>query len=255
MRQSLFFTFHFLLFTFLFSLPVFHFKKFSIDDSSAAMKIGTDAVLLGAWADCENASRILDVGTGTGILALMMAQRTTDVNIDAVELDSAAALLAGQNAKLSPWSNRIAVYNVSFQEFSQNAKHKYSHIICNPPFFSNSLKAAGEARNLARHNDSLPEKELLPGISTLLSDSGKAALIIPSDALGKWSALAEKTALFPTVVTWVKSSPLHKPHRVLIQFARNNQLPVIENQICIYKSKNRHSAEYQYITRDFYLKF
>ncbi|MEI8047586.1 MAG: methyltransferase [Bacteroidota bacterium] len=218
------------------------------------MKIGTDAVLLGAWADCENASHILDVGTGTGILALMMAQRTTDVNIDAVELDSDAALLAGQNAKLSPWSNRIAVCNVSFQEFSQNTKYKYSHIICNPPFFSKSLKAAGEARNLARHNDTLPEKELLSGISTLLSDTGKAALIIPSDALKKWSALAEKSALFLTAVTWVKSSPLHEPHRVMIQFARSNQLIVIENQICIYQSKDKYSAEYQNITKDFYLK-
>jgi len=234
---------------------VFHFKKFSIDDSTAAMKVGTDSVLLGGWTQCDNESRILDIGTGSGILALMMAQRNANAEIDAVEIDYDAAELAKSNVQLSPWFDRIRIFNSSLQEYSLENKHTYSLIISNPPFFTNSLKAPDKARNLARHNDSLSVKDLLEYTSELLAEKGKAAFIVPADAYEKWKNEAAKHHLFPKHLTWVKSSPTRVPHRAMVLFSRKKQNAIPEDEICIYASEKIHSQEYLEITRDFYLKF
>ncbi len=234
---------------------MFHFKKFSIDDSAAAMKVGTDSVLLGAWVLCDKESRILDIGAGSGILSLMMAQRNEKTAIDAVEADPDAADLAKLNVKLSPWPDQIHIFSTTIQEFSVKAKQKYSLIICNPPFFTNSLKAPDKARNLARHNDSLPVDELLDCTSMLLTENGKAAFIIPFDAYENWKIEAAKHHLFPKHLTWVKSSPAHAPHRAIILFSRKKQNVIPKNEICIYSSEKVHSQQYQEITKDFYLKF
>jgi len=164
---------------------MFHFKKFSIEDNKSAMKIGTDAVLLGAWTPCANESHILDIGTGSGILALMMAQRNYAIPVDAVEIDYDAAMLAHQNFKLSPWTDQICIFNTTIQQFSLLKREKYSLIICNPPFFTESLKAPDKARSIARHNDTLPVDELLSITSKLLIEKGKAEFIIPYSAFGK----------------------------------------------------------------------
>ena len=243
--------FHLSLFTF----PLFHFKKFSIDDSRAAMKIGTDAVLLGAWVECENENLILDIGTGTGILALMMAQRNPEALIDAVELDSEAAKLAKQNIKLSPWGERIEIFASSIQEFAIQTQHKYSLIICNPPFFADSLKSPSETRNLARHNETLPVHVLLGCAAKLLLANGKAAFIIPADVFAFWKQEAALQSLFPCRVTIVKSSPNHKPHRVMVTFSRKQVTRIYENEISIYISKSNYSVEYQELTKVFYLNF
>jgi tRNA1Val (adenine37-N6)-methyltransferase len=234
---------------------MFHFKKFSIDDSKAAMKIGTDAVLIGAWVPCGNETRILDIGTGSGILALMMAQRNTNTLIDAVEIDYDASMLAELNVQLSPWPNQVHIFNTTIQEFSLANKHNYSLVICNPPFFTDSLKAPDKARSTARHNDTLPVKDLLHCTSNLLTDNGKAAFIIPANAYENWKVEAAKQYLYPTLTTWVKSSESHNPHRVMIAFSREKQPAIIDNEISIYSSKNIYSPEYRELTRDFYLKF
>ena len=234
---------------------MFHFKKFSIDDSKAAMKVGTDAVLLGAWAKCENETRILDIGTGSGILALMMAQRNKGITVDAVEIESDAADIAKQNFQLSPWAGQINVYNQSISDFVLQTTHKYSLIVCNPPFFTNSLKTPGKARNLARHNDSLPVTELLEFSSRLLSKEGKAAFILPADAFEYWQQEAEKLKLFPERITNVKSSSAHKPHRVLVEFTPEKHNEIIKSEFIIYSSEKIYSFEYQDLTKDFYLNF
>jgi tRNA1Val (adenine37-N6)-methyltransferase len=234
---------------------MFHFKKFSIDDSKAAMKVGTDAVLLGAWAKCENETRILDIGTGSGIIALMMAQRNKGITVDAVEIESDAADIAKQNFQLSPWAGQINVYNQSISDFVLQTTHKYSLIVCNPPFFTNSLKTPGKARNLARHNDSLPVTELLEISSCLLLKGGKAAFIIPFDAYEYWQHEAEKWNLFPYCVKVVRSSPTHKPHRILIVFNSIKQTETIESELIIYQSEKKYSFDYQDLTKDFYLNF
>jgi tRNA1Val (adenine37-N6)-methyltransferase len=234
---------------------VFHFKKFSIDDSRAAMKIGTDSVLLGAWTPCGNESRILDIGTGSGILALMMAQRNLNIPIDAVELESEAAALAYENVKLSPWFRQIRVFNTSIQAFRLQTSHRYSLIICNPPFFTNSLKAPDKIRNMARHNDTLPVVELLEITSELLSEKGKAAFIIPADAFENWSTIAAKYFLHPILVTRLKSSINHQPHRVMAVFLKNGEAEIFQTEICIYSSKNIYSDAYRELTKEFYLNF
>jgi tRNA1Val (adenine37-N6)-methyltransferase len=234
---------------------MFHFKKFSIDDSTAAMKIGTDAVLLGAWTPCENETRILDIGTGSGILALMMAQRNIKTVIDAVEIDPDAASLAHQNIQLSPWPDLIHIFNSSIQKFSTGTENKYSLVISNPPFFTDSLKAPGKARTMARHNDILPVTELLECTSDLLTDNGNAAFIIPADAFEDWKQKAAKLKLYPKNITSVKSSPGHKAHRVLVEFTRNEKPAVIENEMSIYIYRSVYSLEYQQLTKDFYLNF
>jgi len=234
---------------------MFHFKKFSIDDSNAAMKVGTDAVLLGAWAKCENETRILDIGTGSGIIALMMAQRNHGIPIDAVEIESDAAELAKQNVLLSPWAGHITIYNDTISKFILQTIHTYSLIICNPPFFTNSLKTPGKARNLARHNDSLPVTELLDITSRLLSKEGKAAFVLPADAFEYWQEEAVKNNLFPERITHVKSSPAHKPHRFLVLFSPEKHAEIIKSELIIYSSEKIYSFEYQNLTKDFYLNF
>jgi len=234
---------------------MFHFKKFSIDDSKSAMKIGTDAVLLGAWVPLEDESRILDIGTGTGILALMMAQRNKKALIDAVELDSQAAILATENARLSPWAERIRIFNSSIQDFSLKNQHTYSLIICNPPFFKDSLKSPQKTRNLARHDDTLPVNELLPIASELLSKNGRAAFILPAEAFENWKNTAKECSIYPSAITWVKSTSEHKPHRVMVVFTTEDQAFVTENDMCIYASHNKYSLEYIELTDSFYLKF
>lgn len=234
---------------------MFHFKKFSIDDSTAAMKIGTDSVLLGAWVPCENETRILDIGTGSGILALMMAQRNQNTEIDAVEIDHYAAELALKNVNLSPWSNQIHIINSSVQEFSAKEHNKYSLIISNPPFFTDSLKAPDKARSLARHNDNLPVIDLLSITSKLLTQDGKAAFIIPADAFENWATKAENLSLFPANILKVKSSPKHQPHRVMVVFIRKNKPLLSDSQLSIYNPKGIYTNEYRELTREFYLNF
>jgi len=219
------------------------------------MKIGTDAVLLGAWTPCENETRILDIGTGTGILALMMAQRNIKVPIDAVEIDADAAILAKQNFTLSPWADRLSLYHAPIQDFSMKTIQKYSLIICNPPFFTDSLKTPDKARNIARHNDTLPVRDLLGITSNLITEKGKAAFILPADAYENWVAEASGAVLFHALVTRVKSSLNHIHHRVMVVFSRDANQEIIDNEIFIYSSKNIHSKEYREMTKEFYLNF
>jgi len=239
----------------LFTQIMFHFKKFSIDDSKAAMKIGTDSVLLGAWTPCENETRILDIGTGSGILALMMAQRNKNIPVDTVELEPEAATLAKNNIQLSPWPGQVNIFNSSIQHFRIETLQKYSLVICNPPFFTDSLKTPGKARTMARHNDTLPVAELLELTSGVLAENGKAAFIIPAEAFGNWRTEAAKHNLFPGLVTEVKSSPRHTPHRVLVVFTHTEMQAVTHKEFIIYVSRSMYSHEYKELTKDFYLNF
>lgn len=234
---------------------MFHFKKFSIDDSKAAMKIGTDAVLLGAWAPCSSETRILDIGTGSGILALMMAQRNPGVPVDAVEIDDEAAASAARNAEISPWNGSISVTNSSLQLFAYGKQHAYSLIICNPPFFTNALKAPDRARNTARHNDSLPVNELLFITSQLLNENGRAAFILPAADAGNWLEMAAGCNLHLTHRLLVRSYTDREPHRILLTFCPTRQVTMAENELCIYSDRNTYNNDYKELTRDFYLKF
>lgn len=219
------------------------------------MKIGTDAVLLGAWAPCDNETRILDIGTGSGVLALMMAQKTEDVQIDGIEIDPDASACAILNAEKSPWAGRISITNSSLQDFTKNTAHKYSLIICNPPFFTDSLKAPDMARSTARHNHNLPVDELIACTAELLTDSGKAAFIIPASDCTKWQAAAGNNGLHITFCTMVRSYPQRDAHRALLLISKHKPGDYQKIEISIYSAPGAYSQAYKTLTRDFYLKF
>ena len=232
----------------------FQFKQFTIKQDKCAMKVGTDGVLLGAWASVDKAERILDVGTGTGLIAIMLAQRS-NAQIDAIEIDEEASEQAFDNASTCPWSERITIYNKSFQEYFCKDVPKYDLIVCNPPYFSNSLKAPDERRSAARHDDNFPLEDFFLKCREHLTGQGKLAIIFPfldlkeNTVLGKENGLLiyRKTIVFPV---------LHKkPVRCMVQFSK--LCSVLQEDEIIIETFKRHNytKEYKELTKDFYLAF
>ncbi|HPS13461.1 MAG TPA: methyltransferase, partial [Prolixibacteraceae bacterium] len=195
----------------------FHFKQFTIHQENAAMKVGTDGVLLGAWAGVENIRSVLDIGTGTGLIALMMAQRC-EAEITAIEMDENGCRDAEMNIRNSPWEKRIVVLHTSFQEFLKTNTLKFDCVVCNPPFFSNSIKAKTENRTIARHNDQLPFETLIEGVSQILSNDGFFSVVLPVSAEREFRFLAANVRLFPARILRVKPKPSKPASRVLMEF-------------------------------------
>ena len=232
----------------------FQFKQFRIIQEKAAMKVGTDAVLLGAWTDLLGTHKILDIGTGTGIIALMISQRS-GAKITAIEIEKNAAGEAAENVRNSPWPKKISVENISFQEFAEVNQNKYDCIVSNPPFFGNNLKSADKYLAMARHNDLLPLTDLAQGTSKLLSENGKLSLIFPVETALKFSELATKYNLHLVRLTEVSHTPLSGAHRHLLEFSKK-QHP-LKRDILYIKTEDGldYSPAYKSLTRDFYLKF
>lgn len=232
----------------------FQFKQFTIHQQYSAMKVGTDGVLLGAWAHCEKASKILDIGTGTGLVALMLAQRSKAM-IDAIEIDKTACQEAMKNIVQSPWPEKIQVHHSSFQEFAQTTSQTYDLIVSNPPFFQQSLKAATSERTHARHDDALPVADLFAGAKKLLATHGIFTVIIPIDILNNYKQEACINGLYLDELLWVKPTPAKAPKRVLCAFSKS-ELPLKEETLIV-ESGGRHvySDAYKRLTRDFYLGF
>lgn len=219
------------------------------------MKVGTDGVLLGAWADCSEAKRILDIGAGTGLIAIMLAQRS-EGRIDAVEIEESAYGQAFENAGRSPWKDRIRVHHISFGEYQHAVQPRcYDLIVTNPPYFPNSLKPHSGERSMARHNDSLDMDILLTGAVRLLSDTGNFSLIVPFHNAEKNIETARSKELFCCRKSDVVPVPGKPPKRALLEF-RREQAATEENTIII-EDNGRHgySVAYKELTKDFYLAF
>ena len=231
------------------SNPFFRFKQFTVFHDLCAMKVGTDGVLLGAWADCLNAQIILDVGTGSGLIALMLAQRSNST-ITAIDIDESAYRQAGINFKESPFHDRLSVYHTSIQQFSTSTK--YDLIVSNPPYFSNSLQSPDASRTHARHNDSLPLDDLIKYSQQLLSPKGKLALILPFDTFEQVNSRALEHSLFLCRKTQVCPTPSQAPKRVLLEYSPAQQ-PLVEDEFFIEKSRHVYSEEYRNLTSEFYL--
>ncbi len=230
----------------------FRFKKFTIRQDQTAMKVGTDGVLLGAWADITGCRRILDVGTGTGLISLMLAQRT-EAFIDAIEIDPEAAEQATQNVADSPWPDKINVICSSFQNFYNKPLSKYDLVVCNPPFFSNSLKAKSLTRTLAKHNDTLELGELLKGTINLLNSSGHLSIILPAESEHGMIALSKKNHLFLAKILRIRPIPGKSFKRILMDFSLSDQ-GLIEREMNIETGpRHQYSKEYLDLTRDYYL--
>ena len=198
----------------------FKFKQFSVKQDRCAMKIGTDAVLLGAWVSLENnPESILDIGTGTGVISLQLAQRSFAHTIDAVEIDDDAFEQCSENFEASPWGDRLFCYHASIQEFASEVDEKYDLIVSNPPFYTAEYKSENSSRDLARFEDALPFKHLIICVSHLLSDNGIFAVILPKKEGDNFIALALENKLFLKRICNVKGNPVSEIKRVLLEFS------------------------------------
>ncbi|MEW6470265.1 MAG: methyltransferase [Bacteroidota bacterium] len=233
----------------------FVFKQFVIHQDKCAMKVGTDAVLLGAWADPKGAKNILDIGTGTGIIALMLAQRSGAL-IDALDIDENACLQARENVSNCPWKERINVIHSSAQDYSLRSAKKYDLIISNPPYFEASTKALEQKRTVARHNDMLPYCELLASVLNLLDSKGKFYVILPCKEGEHLRDMAAEKKLYLSKITRVRTrTDKTTEKRLLMQFSFE-QKHFSEDSIVIEKdARHDYTDEYKQLTRDYYLAF
>jgi len=232
----------------------FQFKQFRIVQEQSAMKVGIDGVLLGAWANASTRGRILDVGTGTGVIALMMAQRSS-AEITALEIEEKAASEAAANVGASPWRNRVTVKTVSLQEFASANSTQFDRIVSNPPFFTNASKAASRARTLARHSDSLPFSDLASISAGLLTSDGCLSVILPVEQAVQFIDEGKKHGLHLVRLTKVSPCSLKKPHRYLMEFSLRSGT-LVTNELPIRNDDEKtYSSEYKALCKDFYLLF
>ena len=218
------------------------------------MKVGTDGVLLGAWIDVSfGPDSILDIGTGTGLIALQLAQRSDASLIDALEIEPGAYEEAVENFENSDWSDRLFCYHASLQEFAGEMDEKYDLIVSNPPFYNSTFKELDSKRAAARHTFSLSFTELLQATASLLSKKGKAAFIIPFAEEENFLSIAAKQHLFPERITRVKGNPAAPVKRSLIELRFQKQQPQSDTLI-IEKSRHIYTKEYTGLVKDFYLK-
>ena len=233
----------------------FRFKQFKIEQEHAAMKVGTDGVLLGAWASVPGpGSRVLDVGTGTGLIALMIAQRTKEVRLDALEIDPSSAGQAEENFRSSPWKERLTCLPSSFQEYTSQCKILYDLIICNPPFFSASSKTPSSEKNLARHDDSLSLGDIFRGSRALMKDNSIISMILPLHKDAQALELGREHQMYCKRKTLVTPAPGKPIHRVLLEFSL---LPGIcqEEELTIETEiRHKYTDKYLELTSEFYLE-
>lgn len=231
---------------------IFNFKQFSVRNSLAAMKVGTDGVLLGAWCDVRNARKVLDVGTGTGLISLMVAQRNNEAVIDAIEIDYAASEEAAHNVANSPWADRILVINADFSEYTPRCK--YDLIVSNPPYFSNGILPPDNSRMIARHCKTLTYDLLISKAASILVPGGGICIITPFEADNDITSLVSLNNLHICRKTFVRPKPNAKFKRILWQIG-DEPCETIVDELQIEK-ENHHEYTSQYIdlTKDFYLK-
>lgn len=232
----------------------FQFKEFTVNQNRCAMKIGTDSVLLGAWTSIENhPNSVLDIGAGTGVLALMLAQKSHSELIDAIEIDADAYEQCVENFEQSPWADRLFCYHASLEEFVAEIEEPYDLIISNPPFYSETYKSENEQRDLARFNDAMPFRHLIESVSKLLSKEGVFSVIIPFSEEKDLIVLASKEQLFPQRLLRVKGTPTSEIKRSLIEFSfQENEIH--PQEIVIETARHQYTEAYIKLTRDFYLK-
>lgn len=236
------------------SQQYFEFKQFTINQDKCAMKVGTDAVLLGSWVDATSSKSILDIGTGTGIIALMLAQKSS-AQIDAIDIDAGAFSQATENVALCKWKERIHIFHQSFQDFYSKRETKYDLVVSNPPYFIDSSKALAESRTAARHTDSLPFDDLIEGVVKLLDKKGKFCVILPFKEAEYFRELAEEKKLHLDKILRVKTRADKVEKRLLMQF-EFNPTSFSESSIIIEEDeRHSYSEDYKKLTKDYYLAF
>lgn len=232
----------------------FYFKQFTIEQDRCAMKVGTDGVLLGAWADVSNAQSVLDIGTGSGVIAIMLAQRAQQASIDAVEVDEDAYNQALENVEACPWSERLSVVHASIQDYANEGAHQYDLIVSNPPFFSGGTFSASQDRNSVRHTVKLPHGDLLQAARKLLSKTGRFCVVLPLIEGLRFAELAQTYHLFCTRMTEVRPKADKPVERLLMEFQQDER-PVQKDSLVIqHEERNDWTEAYIELTGAFYLK-
>ncbi|MBA0207039.1 tRNA(1)(Val) (adenine(37)-N(6))-methyltransferase TrmN [Pectobacterium aroidearum] len=231
----------------------FTFKQFFVAHDRCAMKVGTDGILLGTWAPLSSVTRILDIGSGSGLLALMLAQRSdTHVRIDAVELDSAASQQAKENISASPWADRIAVYAEDIIDFAETRSADYSLIISNPPYFPPGIACGSAEREQARYTTLLTHEALLRCAHQLLMPDGLFCVVLPVQVAEKFIPLAQQHNWYVHQQLRVSEQEDKPAHRVLLALSRQEK-ECVNASLAIRDEERRYSTAFQQLTKDFYL--
>ena len=231
----------------------FQFRQFVVHQQRCAMKVGTDGTLLGAWAAAPSGQcRILDIGTGTGLIALMMAQRFPEAEVIGIDIDEDAVTQAVENVRLSPFSERVRIYRQDIVNFTDIIG--FDAIVSNPPYFVDSLACPDDQRTIARHAVTLTYEQLMQQVYRLLKDEGRFSVVVPSDCRAKIEAAACLEGFFTTRVCLIKTTPRKQPKRQLIEFQKHpvSELDISEGVIEV--SPNVRSEWYQQLTKEFYIK-
>lgn len=230
----------------------FKFKQFVVKQEKCAMKVGTDGVLLGAWAELPETGKVLDLGTGTGLIALMVAQRCR-ADVVAVDISVDACEQAAENVAESPWSNRIKVINQDIKTMDETFQNSFDCIVSNPPYFQENVKCPTPLRNTARHTDELNFKQLSSSASLLLKNGGTLSVVLPAGAASEFIAEASAQRLSLTRQTWIHTKPGAQPKRVLMTFVKGRSVSSEIVHMTIHEADHSFSEAYQSLTADFYL--
>ena len=226
----------------------FYFKQFTVHQDQSALKVGTDGVLLGAWTNCNNATSILDIGSGTGVVSLMLAQRCA-AKITAIEIEADAAKQSEENFQNSVWSERLQCLSDSIQHYSTSLNaEKFDLIVSNPPFYS--IQKETTKRSTARSEQELNAGELLQCVSQLLAENGRFTLIFPSNRKNELMQIAERVQLFPSRICNIKGNPKAEVKRILVEFGIEPKL-VEENHLIIEQERHNYTEEYQALLKDY----
>lgn len=232
----------------------FQFQQFRVQQDRCAMKISTDAVLLGSLSQCPSPKQILDIGTGTGVIALMLAQRFPEAQVTALEIDPEAAAQAAENFKESPFTGRLQLITSALQDFS--ADTSFDLIVSNPPYFSDHLKSTDHKRNLALHTDSLSFEALVNHSGHLLALSGQFWVILPPRQMEDFCKLAKQVLLFPNSKIQIRDTASKPVQREIVSFSKTKGLPYISTRVCSLKNEDgTYSEDYQQLIAGFLLGF
>lgn len=231
----------------------FSFKQFTVYQEKSAFKVGTDGVLLGAYADLTGVRRILDIGSGTGLISLMLAQRC-DAEITAIEPDHESFIQTCENVSCCPWRERIKVRHTDLQNFEQK-QEKFDLIVTNPPYFFDSLKSPDPRKSVARHNDALTSAEILEGVLKFMSEYGHLQLILPYVEGNVFIAEANKYGLYCNSILKIKSLPTAEISRLILTFSKTLKKPIESFLTIEHGRRHDFTEEYINLTKEFYLKF
>jgi tRNA1Val (adenine37-N6)-methyltransferase len=234
---------------------VFRFKQFELLQHEEVFKVGTDGVLLAAWVDCSSATSILDLGTGTGLLALILAQRNPKAGIDAIDVQEEACRLSAMNFAKSPWLDRLRVFSKSFQDFSESSLAKYDLLVSNPPFFISSLRSPVNSRSISRHADTLSMADILEGSLKLLTPRGRLAIVYPCREAEVFREMAMEEGFYCNRRLFIRPLPGRAAIRTLMEFSLNPK-SCEDNELVIESGKRHHyTDDFKLLTGEFYLYF